>query len=103
MCAACIITLLYYCLSFLQCQVKDDFCEFFIGRAGESAKVGGGGDGDGGGTAAISSSSVTLEGFREYYRDVGVCEPYDSVFIPMMEVMRRGRPDARAPGWGGGR
>ena len=29
---------------------------------------------------------VTLEGFMEYYRDVGVCEPYDTVFVPTMEV-----------------
>lgn len=36
--------------------------------------------------------------FREYYRDVGVCEPYDTVFVAMMEVKSRGRK-----GWEGGR
>lgn len=35
---------------------------------------------------APAGGVVTLEGFREYYRDVGVCEPYDTVFVPMVEV-----------------
>lgn len=63
-------------------QVKDDFCEFFISRAGE----GGNGPSAGGAPPPLA---VTLEGFREYYRDVGVCEPYDTVFVPMMEVGRQ--------------
>lgn len=82
--------------------MKDDFCEFFISRAG------GGGEGGNGSSAGGAPLTVTLEGFREYYRDVGVCEPYDSVFVPMMEVGRRrkrerageAQPDA---GQGGGR
>lgn len=57
-------------------QVKDDFCEFFIDRAGETKSDG----------AATGALAVSLEGFREYYRDVGVCEPYDTVFVPMIEV-----------------
>lgn len=57
-------------------QVKDDFCEFFIDRAGER----------GSGGAAAGALTVSLEGFREYYRDVGVCEPYDTVFVPTIEV-----------------
>lgn len=63
--------------------MKDDFCEFFISRA-----AGQGGNGSSAGGAPLT---VTLEGFREYYRDVGVCEPYDTVFVPMMEVGRRRR------------
>lgn len=87
-------------------QVKDDFCEFFISRASE-------GEGGNGSSASAGGAppTVTLEGFREYYRDVGVCEPYDSVFVPMMEVGRRRRkgdgakhPDAGrgagSLGWG---
>ncbi|CAB1118614.1 unnamed protein product [Ectocarpus sp. CCAP 1310/34] len=58
-------------------EVKDDFCEFFIDRAGER----------GSGGAAAGAPTVSLEGFREYYRDVGVCEPYDTVFIPMIEAL----------------
>lgn len=64
--------------------MKDDFCEFFISRAGEG-KGGNGPSAEGDGAPL----TVTLEGFREYYRDVGVCEPYDTVFVPMMEVRRR--------------
>lgn len=57
--------------------MRDDFCEFFIGLAG----------GAGGGTkGAAGPLTVSLEGFREYFRDVGVCEPYDTVFVPMIEV-----------------
>ncbi|CAM9137690.1 unnamed protein product [Pylaiella littoralis] len=59
-------------------EVRDDFCEFFIGLAG----------GAGGGTkGAAGPLTVSLEGFREYFRDVGVCEPYDTVFVPMIEAL----------------
>ncbi|CAM9871459.1 unnamed protein product [Ectocarpus sp. 8 AP-2014] len=59
-------------------EVKDDFCEFFIDRAGERGS---------GGAAAGALLTVSLQGFREYYRDVGVCEPYDTVFVPMIEAL----------------
>lgn len=68
-------------------QVKDDFCEFFISRAGAR--------GTGPSAAGGAPLTVTLEGFREYYGDVGVCEPYDAVFVPMMEV---GRPAKKTEG-----
>lgn len=58
-------------------KVNEDFRDFFASRTAKS---------DGGSDGSASSPRVTLEGFREYYRDVGVCEPYDTVFIPMMEV-----------------
>lgn len=74
-------------------QVEEDFREFFTSRAragASSSSV----DGQGrleatavatepGGAAVL----VTLEGFMEYYRDVGVCEPYDTVFVPTMEAL----------------
>ncbi|CAM9892269.1 unnamed protein product [Scytosiphon promiscuus] len=59
-------------------EVKDDFCEFFTGLAG------GHGRGESAGAATVK---VSLEGFRDYYRDVGVCEPYDTVFVPMVEAL----------------
>ncbi|CAM9181448.1 unnamed protein product [Ascophyllum nodosum] len=60
-------------------QIKDDFCDFFGGREGGSPRHTG--------TTTTNPSGVTLEGFREYYRDVGVCEPYDAVFIPTVEAL----------------
>lgn len=76
--------------------MKDDFCEFFISRSGEGE--GGNGSSASAGGADGAPLTVTLEGFREYYRDVGVCEPYDSVFVPMIEVgRRRRRRESRAP------
>ncbi len=62
-------------------QVKDDFCEFFIDRAGDRENASPPGP--------PPPLTVSLEGFREYYRDVGVCEPYDTVFVAMIEVSRR--------------
>lgn len=55
-------------------QVKDDFCAFFDVRDHPP------------GEKPPAPPVLTLEGFREYYRDVGVCEPYDAIFIPMIEV-----------------
>lgn len=40
-----------------------------------------------GGRGAEADIPVTLDEFRGYYRDVGVCEPYDAVFIPVIEVL----------------
>lgn len=63
-------------------QVKDDFCEFFTSLSRKPSDVAG----ESRSGKATSTPSVTLEGFREYYRDVAVCEPYDTVFVPMIEV-----------------
>lgn len=51
-----------------------DFRDFFSNR--DESKV----------SASTSTPAVSAEGFREYYRDVGVCEPYDSVFVPTIEA-----------------
>lgn len=51
-------------------QMTEDFREFFSSRA----------------AAAAGPKGVRLDGFRGYYREVGVCEPYDSVFVRMIEV-----------------
>ena len=92
-------------------KVLEDFREFFASRT--RGRAPGRGDGQGGhdatavavGAVAEEVVLVTLEGFMEYYRDVGVCEPYDTVFVPTMEVRgeegeRRERGGERGRGWG---
>lgn len=62
----------------LMSQVENDFCAFFDFRdhpLGEEPPV---------------PPMLTLKGFKDYYTDVGVCEPYDAVFIPMIEVGKGG-------------
>lgn len=54
-------------------EVMQDLKEFFVSRVGNGP--------------SSAAATVTLDGFREYYRDVGVCEPYDSVFVPMVEAL----------------